>query len=152
MLPTYLLLAIPVADALGFLVADWRARQAGIVLVVGALAVQLLVQEVVLSHQVREKIAFFGAFPTIAADLHGLGVRPPCLVRGRQEIPVAFYAGCASTPSAVVVRRTRPQVPIAVLVPIGQLAPSYARNWPRHVLRGIRSPTLQFDAYVAPMR
>jgi hypothetical protein len=150
LLPAYLLLAIPVADALGFLVAGWRARQAGIALVVGALAVQLLVQEVVLSHQVREKIAFFGAFPKIAADLHRLGVRPPCLVRGRQEIPVAFYAGCASTPSAVVVRRAQPQVPIAVLVPIGQPAPAYARGWTRHVLGGIRSTTLQFDAYVAP--
>jgi hypothetical protein len=150
LLPAYLLLAIPVADALGFLVAGWRARQAGIALVVGALGVQLLVQEVVLSHQVREKIAFFGAFPTIAADLHRLGVRPPCLVRGLQEIPVAFYAGCASTPSAPIVRRAHPQVRVAVLVHIGQAPPPYARSWPRHILRGVRSPTLQFDAYVAP--
>jgi hypothetical protein len=145
------MLSIPVADALGFLLAGWQARRAGIVLVVGALSVQLLVQEVVLSHQVREKIAFFGAFPAIAADLHRLGVRPPCLVRGRQEIPVAFYAGCASTPSAVVVRQAHPQVRIAVLVPTGQPPPSYARSWPRHVLRGIRSPSLRFDAYVAPL-
>jgi hypothetical protein len=117
---------------------------------VGALAVQLLVQEVVLSHQVREKIGFFGAFPKIAADLHQLGVRPPCLVRGLQEIPVAFYAGCASTPSAPVVRRAHPLVRVAVLVRPGQAPPAYARTWPRHVLRGIRSTTLHFDAYVAP--
>lgn len=150
LLPAYLLLAIPVADALGFLVAGWQARQAGIALVVGALLVQLLVQEVVLSHQVREKANFFGAFPTIAADLHRLGVRPPCLVRGLQEIPVAFYAGCASTPSAPAVRQAHPLVRIAVLVHNGQAPPPYARGWPRHVLRGVRSPTLQFDAYVAP--
>jgi hypothetical protein len=150
LLPAYLLLAIPVADALGFLVAGWHNRQAGVALVVGALVVQLLVQEVVLSHQVREKIGFFGAFPKIAADLHRLGVRPPCLVRGPQQIPVAFYAGCASTPSAPAVRRAHPLVRVAVLARAGQSPPPYARSWPRHVLGGVRSTTLQFDAYVAP--
>jgi hypothetical protein len=105
---------------------------------------------VVLSHQVREKIGFFGAFPKIAADLHRLGVRPPCLVRGPQQIPVAFYAGCASTPSAPAVRRAHPLVRVAVLARAGQSPPPYARSWPRHVLGGVRSTTLQFDAYVAP--
>jgi hypothetical protein len=150
LLPAYLLLAIPVADALGYLVTGWQARPAGAALVVVALVLQVLLQQVVLSHQVREKIGFFGAFPKIAADLHRLGVRPPCLVRGPQQIPVAFYAGCASTPSATVVRRVHPRVRIAVLVRTGQAAPSYARGWSRHVLGDVRSTTLQFDAYVAP--
>jgi hypothetical protein len=150
LLPAYLLLAIPVADALGYLVTARQARPIGAALVLVALVTQVLVQQVVLSHQVREKIGFFGAFPGIAADLHRIGVRPPCLVRGPQEIPVAFYAGCASTPSAAAVRLAHPNVSIAILVRTGQPPPPYARRWNRHVLRGIRSTTLQFDAYVAP--
>jgi hypothetical protein len=63
---------------------------------------------------------------------------------------VAFYAGCASTPSAPAVRRAHPLVRVAVLVRSGQSPPPYARTWPRHALPGIRSTTLQFDAYVAP--
>ncbi len=151
LLPAYLLLAIPVADALAALLAARPGRSAGATLVVVALVAQVLVQQVVLAHQVREKIVFFGAFAEIAADLHRLGVRPPCLVRGEQEVPVAFYAGCASTPSAVAVRRAHPRVRVAILVRPGEPVPRYARGWPRHDLRGIRSPTLRFTAYVAPV-
>ncbi len=32
------------------------------------------------------------------ADLRHLGIRPPCLIKGEQYIPIAFYAGCASAP------------------------------------------------------
>lgn len=153
LLPAYLLLAIPVADALGFVLAGAagaRARPGGVVLVGIVLVVQLLVQQIVLAHQVAEKAGFFGSFPVIAADLHRLGVRAPCLVTGPQDIPVAFYAGCASTPSVVRAQRSRSDARIAVLVHSGQAAPPYAQHWPRHHLSGVRSPLLPVTAYVAP--
>jgi len=151
LLPAYLLLAIPVADALGFLLADRSGvKPGGVVLVTIALVVQVLVQQVVLDHQVGEKRAFFGSFSVVAADLHRLGVRPPCLVQGSQYIPVAFYAGCASTPSVTVIRRSRPDVRIAVLVGVGQSAPSYAARWSGHRLAGVRSPLLPTTAYLPP--
>ncbi len=153
LLPAYLLVAIPVVDALAFLVTDAtraRARPGGVVLVGVVLLIQMLVQQVVLAHQVTEKQSFFGAFPQVAADLHRLGVRPPCLVRGPQEIPVAFYTGCASTPSVPAALRRHTGVRIAVVVQSGQAAPSYARDWPRHHLSGIRSPLLPVTVYVAP--
>ncbi len=150
LLPAYLLLAIPVADALGFLLADWQARQAGVALVVGALVVQLLVQEVVLSHQVREKAGFFASFTQVADDLHRLGVRPPCLVNGAQNIPVAYDAGCASTPTVPLARQRQARVHIAFLVGSGQTAPPYVQHWPKRHLAGVRSDLLPVTAYVAP--
>jgi hypothetical protein len=151
LLPAYLLLTIPVADALGFAIAGAtgdRRRPAGVAVVAVALSAQILVQQVVLAHQVREKILFFGSFPQAAADLHRLGVRPPCLVTGMQDIPVAYYAGCASTPSVPTAMRSHDRVRIAVLVQPGQAPPSYARYWPEHHLSGIRSDLVRVNAYV----
>jgi len=150
LLPAYALAAIPVADAIGGLLTgiqrDLRAPAALLVAVV--LGVQLLIQATVLEHQVAEKVSFFGDYNRIAADLRSLGVRPPCLVKGVQDIPVAFYAGCASAPGVGVGHKVTE--PVAVLVAPGQPPPAYARGWTLHSLPGISSQLMKANAYLAP--
>jgi hypothetical protein len=102
----------------------------------------------VLDHQVVEKVSFFGDYNRIAGDLRSVGVRPPCLVKGVQDIPVAFYAGCASAPGVAVGQKNTE--PVAVLVAPGQPPPAYARGWTMHELPGIQSKLLKVNAYVAP--
>ena len=150
LLPAYALAAIPVADAIGGLLTgiqrDLRGPAALLVAVV--LGVQLLIQVTVLEHQVSEKVNFFGDYTRIAGDLRTLGIRPPCLIKGDQDIPIAFYAGCASAPGIAVGQKL--SEPTAVLVAPGQQPPAYARGWTMHELPGIRSTLLKMTAYVAP--
>jgi hypothetical protein len=112
------------------------------------LGIQLLIQGTVLEHQVVEKVSFFGDYDRIAGDLRSLGIRPPCLVKGSQDIPVAFYAGCASAPGVTVGQKITE--PVAVLVAPGKQPPAYARGWTLHELPGIQSKLLKVNAYVAP--
>ena len=152
LLPAYALAAIPVADAIAGLLTGIQRdlRGPAALLVAVALGVQLLIQATVLQHQVVEKVSFFGDYNRIAGDLRSLGIRPPCLVKGAQDIPVAFYAGCASAPRVTVGQKiTEPE---AVLVAPGKPPPAYARGWTLHELPGIQSKLLKVNAYVAPRR
>ena len=146
LLPAYALAALPVADALAWLVtgvrADLRPVAAGLVGL--GLAVQLMAQHAVLDHEVSGTIAFHNDYTRIVADLRRLGVHPPCLIKGEQFIPIAFYAGCASAPSAV--RAGADYGRIAVLVHPGARPPGYARRWRRHLLPGTR--VLKAVAYI----
>ena len=102
LLPAYALAALPVADALAWLStsvrADLRPVTTGLVTVF--LALQLLAQHLVLDHEVGGTITFHNDYARIVADLRRLNVRPPCLIKGEQFIPIAFDAGCASAPGA----------------------------------------------------
>jgi hypothetical protein len=157
LLPAYALAAIPVADAVGWLLTSVRRelRPPVITLVAVVLLVQLLIQAAVLQHQVQEKISFLGDYTRIAADLRVLGVRSPCLIKGDQDIPIAFYAGCASAPgvtaSGTAVGGSSTE-PVAVLVAPGQQPPAYARNWTQHELPGIQSKLLEMSVYLPPGR
>jgi hypothetical protein len=148
LLPAYALLAIPVADALAWMLTQARpdylplARYAVCV----ALVAQIVIQQLVLAHQVSEKVTFFGDYQRIAADLHRLGVRPPCLVKGEQDIPVAYYAGCGSA-AAVPAAPAGPERVVALEYPHAG-RPAYARGWRAHRLPGIRTPSLRFVAYL----
>jgi hypothetical protein len=149
LLPAYALLAIPVADAMSWLVNGVRTDlRPGVIALLGAvLLVQLFVQYTVLAHQVNEKISYFGDYTRIAADLHKLGVRQHCLIKGEQYIPIAYYAGCESAPpGASAPAGTR----VAVLEFPGTSPPGYARHWQVHALPGVRSKLLKFVAYVSP--
>jgi hypothetical protein len=150
LLPAYALAVIPVADAIGGLLTGIQRNLRGpaALLVAVVLGVQLLIQFTVLEHQVVEKVSFFGDYNRIAADLRSLGIRPPCLVKGAQDIPVAFYAGCASAPG--LPSGQKGTEPVAVLVAPGQPPPAYARGWTLHELPGIRSQLLKVNAYVRP--
>nr|WP_189314816.1 hypothetical protein [Streptomyces brasiliensis] len=139
LLPAYALLAIPVADALVYLVTAapraWRA--AAVTLVALGLAGHLAVQFAVLEHTVRGSTAAHQGWARTAAALHRLGVRPPCLVTGDNGPPVAFYAGCASVDTgghnanttAAALTRTAQRTPVAILTADTSAPPSYARTW-----------------------
>jgi hypothetical protein len=157
LLPAYALAAIPVADAIGGLLANVRRelRPPLITLVAVVLGVQLLIQATVLQHQVQEKISFLGDYTRIAADLRVLGVRPPCLIKGDQFIPIAFYAGCASAPGVTAAGTAiggSATEPVAVLVAPGQSPPAFARGWTLHELPAIRSQFMKMNAYLPPGR
>jgi hypothetical protein len=170
LLPAYALLAIPVADALAFVLTGGvtaapgtsvggpgrtgAAGQAGlrpaaVMLVSAVLLAQLAVQHVVLTHQVQEKLGYFGAFPRIAAELHRLGVRPPCLIKGKQDVPIAYYTGCASAPKIATVLRAHPTEPVVLLVRSGEAPPRAASGWKRHTLPGGHTSLLGVTAYLS---
>ncbi|MEU0053304.1 hypothetical protein [Streptomyces sp. NPDC006309] len=153
LLPAYALLAVPVADLLVHLVrVPGRIRRPlTAALLTLALAAHLAVQFAVLEHTVRRTTAAHREWAAVAAGLHRLGVRPPCLVTGENDVPIAYYAGCSSaatgghdanTTSAGVRRAVR-HMPAATLVAPGGSPPGYARSWTPHEVAGLR-------VYVAP--
>jgi hypothetical protein len=139
LLPAYALLAIPVADALLRLGVrpDGRRRPAVVAALALGLAGHLAVQYVVLDRTVDRTVADRRAWARSAAELHRLGVRPPCLLTGYQAIPVAYYTGCSSgatsghnanTTTADILRTAR-GIPVATLTAPGGTPPRYARDW-----------------------
>ncbi len=148
LLPAYALAAIPVADALGWLLTGVRKDILPMTQVAVFLAIvfQILVQQVVLSHQVAEKAVYFGDFQRIATDLHRLGVQAPCLIKGGQYIPIAYYAGCGS--AGTMPNSSRSEHLVYLLNKGGQL-PGYARGWTPYPLPGIRTESLRYTAYVS---
>ncbi|MEU7380419.1 hypothetical protein AB0A91_10510 [Streptomyces sp. NPDC042207] len=153
LLPAYVLLALPAADALVHLVGapNGRRRRLAVSLVALGLAGHLAVQYAVLAHTVHRTTADRRVWSGTAATLHGLGVRPPCLLAGEEAIPIAFYTGCGSastsgpntnsTPAAI--ERAARSLPVAVLTTADGTPPAYARTWPSHRYGDLR-------LYVAP--
>lgn len=131
LIPAYALLAVPVADGLGWLLTGVRPglRPVTWTLVVAALALQLVSQQSVLYKELHTH----NNFSRTGADLNRLGVVPPCLVRGKLLIPIAYYAGCASAPLPA---DAGPGVHVAVLKVTGNGPPAWARGWQPHRLRG----------------
>ncbi|WLW49872.1 hypothetical protein [Streptomyces sp. YU58] len=153
LLPAYLLLSIPVADALFHLVTKpgGRWRPVAAVLVAIGLTGHLAVQYAVLDRTVDRTTAARDDWARTAADLHRLGVRPPCLLTGHEAIPVAYYTGCSAantsgnnannTPAGI--RRTAERIPMATLSRPGVAPPGYARGWRTH-------ESVDLDLHVAP--
>ncbi len=102
LIPTYALLALPVAVLLTGVTSigrrRWRVAAAG--LVAACVALLAVGQQVVLRYMVARENTARADFSAIAAGLHRLGVRPPCTISGQQAQPLAFYAGCGSTETA----------------------------------------------------
>ena len=142
LLPAYALLAIPAADGLAFLVTRTGAdlRPAMTAVVTCLLVIQLVAQHLVLDHEAGGTVAFHDDYARIAAELAARGVRPPCLIRGVQYIPIAYDAGCASAGAAA------PDVAAAVIVQSGRRPPSYARNWRAYQVTGTK--VLKVNAYI----
>jgi hypothetical protein len=151
--PAYALLAIPVADALFHLVTkpNSRWRPAAATLVAIGLAGHLAVQYAVLDRTVDRTTADRRDWARTAADLHRLGVRPPCLLTGHQSLPIAYYAGCSSAAThgsnanstRAEILRTAQRIPTAALTEPGGSPPAYARDWEVHRSAG-------FDLHLAP--
>ena len=132
LIPAYALLAVPVADGLGWLFTGVRRglRPAAVVLVAAALALQVASQQSALTSLLGHT---HNNFRLAGADLNRLGVVPPCLVRGKLLIPIAYYAGCASAPLPA---GAGPAVHVAVLKVTGASPPVWARGWRPHRLHG----------------
>ncbi|MEU5764348.1 hypothetical protein ABZ782_00315 [Streptomyces asoensis] len=153
LLPAYALLAVPVADLLVRLLrARGRIRRPlTLTLLPLVLAGHLVAQFVVLEDTVRRTTAAHREWASAAAGLHRLGVRPPCLVTGVNDVPIAVYAGCSSAATvghdadttSAGIRRTARRLPTAALVEPGAVPPGYARAWTEHRVAGLR-------VYVAP--
>ncbi|MFF4650769.1 hypothetical protein [Streptomyces sp. NPDC001380] len=139
LLPAYALLALPVAQGLPGLPGRVRPvlRPAAAAVLVLALAGHPAVQQAVLRGVVAGARTSSGDHARLAAALHRLGVRPPCLLTGDHAPPAAYCAGCASrqtgghdasaTPAAVLAAVRR--LPVALLAAPGGLPPSCARGW-----------------------
>jgi hypothetical protein len=147
LLPAYALLAVPVADALVFSVTApprrWRPVAATLVGI--GLAGHLAVQYAVLERMVSRTTASRDGWARTAAELHRLGVRPPCLLTGKEAIPIAYYAGCSSaavtgadanTTGARILAAAR-RTPAAHLAPPGAPPPAWARSWTVHRFEGL---------------
>ncbi|WP_449344290.1 hypothetical protein, partial [Streptomyces narbonensis] len=161
LLPAYALLAAPVGECAVSLFAAARSarrRRAATVLLAVALLGHLAVQYAVLDLAVGNSRALRVRFTTIATALHGLGVRPPCLVTGREYVLVGYYAGCSSrqpsghdesiTPDGIAAAARR--MPVAVVVPAGAAPPDYARAWRFVRLPPARGREEDYDAYISP--
>jgi hypothetical protein len=148
LLPAYALLALPVAVAVLRLVSagsgGWRTGVARALVVAGLLG-HLAVQLAVLDSVVERSAAGRRGWARTAAALHGLGVRAPCLLTGREAIPVAYYAGCASaqvgghnensTAGEIVAAAAR--MPVAALTAPGAPPPGFAHGWAVHRYEGV---------------
>jgi len=119
LLPTYLLLALPCADGLGWL-ASWRAAATTRARVVTGIAALLVVQTVsqlmALNHSVVQATASRTRFTAAADRLRAAGVQAPCIVYGNYGPPVAFALGCNDHPSGKsAARRVRSGTTVVVL-------------------------------------
>ncbi|MGI3224309.1 hypothetical protein ACRJ4B_10525 [Streptomyces sp. GTA36] len=142
LLPAYALLAIPVADALRWLLTapGRRWRPLAVTLVAVGLTGHLAVQFAVLRHTVERTTTAHQGWARVSGELHRLGVRRPCLLAGHEAVPIAFHAGCSSvatsgpnanTTRAAIARATRRE-PVAVLTTSTGRPPAYARGWHPH--------------------
>ena len=143
LIPAYALLAVPVADALAWLLTEVRpdVRLAVRGLAVAGIVLQLVSQQAVLYKELTHS---HNNFRQMAADLHSAGVVPPCLIRGKLLIPIAYYAGCASAPLPA---DAGPAVHVAVIKRAGFRPPDWALGWRPHRLRGT-----SLVAFVRPAR
>jgi hypothetical protein len=148
LLPAYALLAIPVADGLLHLVTapGGKWRPVATTLVALGLAGHLAVQYAVLDRTVSRSTADRQAWERTAADLHRLGVRPPCLLTGEEALPIAYYAGCSSAAvsgpntnsTAAEIKDTARRIPVAHLVPAHRGPAGYARDWTAYRIDGLQ--------------
>ncbi|MER5179800.1 hypothetical protein ABT009_15750 [Streptomyces sp. NPDC002896] len=151
LLPTYALLALPVAALL-----IRGARTGTLLTAVVALAVagQLGSQYAVLERLAAETAAVDHRYQAAADDLHTLGLHAPCLVTGPRALPVAYDAGCASAETSgnnrsVTTRELlhmADRQPTVVLTAGGHRPARYALGWTAHVLPGTGGRT----AWLAP--
>jgi hypothetical protein len=139
LLPSYALLALPVAECLWRLVTDaaGRVRAVGTFVVVLALAGHLAIQYAVVANEAADSRSSGKDFTKTAARLHSLGVRPPCVISGDHSVQLSFYTRCASrqtggpdasiTPSGV--RAVSGHSAVAVIVPPKAKRPAFTRGW-----------------------
>ncbi|WP_197351971.1 hypothetical protein [Streptomyces bathyalis] len=144
LLPSYALLALPVARLLWWVAADrhGRLRMGATSLVALGLAGHLAVQYAVLANNTAEVRTSHRDFTSAAARLQQLGVRPPCVISGDHSVQLSFYTGCtsrqtggpdASITGAGVLAASRTSA-VTVVVPPGGRPHPVAQEWRRESL------------------
>ncbi|MGW1765373.1 hypothetical protein ACWCQL_15045 [Streptomyces sp. NPDC002073] len=158
LLPAYALLAIPVALCLDRLFAASRTRPLALTALCAALAAHLALQFAVAGAAAARSRADRAAFTAVAAELHRLGVRPPCVLSGTEAVRAAFATGCAARQvygghdgsitagDLASLARTRPT---AVLVSGSSPAPRWAHDWHPHLLPEVPGHPA-YRAHLAP--
>jgi hypothetical protein len=142
LLPTYLLLAIPVADGIAWLSASaLRSRRvAGITVAAAFIAAELASQHLVLAKQIGSREAELSANGQVITELYHLGVRRPCIVTADSNqpfipfpMPAAFHIGCAYAWD--ISKLTVPTRRRVIMIEGGGEHPfGYARSWPKVTL------------------
>lgn len=149
LLPTYLLLAIPVADGIAWLSASaLRPRRvAGIIVAAVFIAAELASQHLVLAKQIGGREAELSSDGQVISELYHLGIHRPCIITADSKqqpfapfaMPVAFHIGCAYAWN--IRKLTFPTRRRAVMIESGRAHPfSYARGWPKvslHTIYGV---------------
>jgi hypothetical protein len=149
LLPTYLLLAIPVADGIAWLSAGpLRSRRvAGITVATVFIAAELASQHLVLAKQIGDREAGISSNGQVISELYHLGIHPPCIITADSKqqpflpfrMPAAFYIGCASAWN--IRKLTFPTRRRVVMIEGGGAHPfGYARGWPKvslHTIYGV---------------
>lgn len=145
LLPTYALLAVPVAYAIRWLVrrAEPRWRHAAAALATVALVANFAGQLSELVHQSDR------ATPTSsgARALDELGIGAPCVLAGVHRTQVAYRLGCTTGEIVNVIGRP-PQVTVAYLTTKSR-PPQLLATWRRHRLAHPHG-TVRWYAYVPP--
>lgn len=139
LLPTYLLLAIPVADGIAWLSASaLRSRRtAGITVAAVFIAAELASQQLVLAREIGSREAELSSNGQVITELYHLGVRPPCIITADSNqpftpsaMPAAFHIGCAYAWD--ISKLTFPARRRAIMIEDGGAHPfGYARDWPK---------------------
>ena len=149
LLPTYLLLAVPVADGIAWLSAGaLRSRRvAGIIVAAVFIAAELASQHLVLAKQIGGREAELSSDGQVISELYHLGIHRPCIITadsGQQPftpfaMPAAFRIGCAYARN--IRKLTFPTRRRAVIIEYGGAHPfGYARGWPKvslHTIYGV---------------
>ena len=141
LLPAYALLALPVAQALGWLAAPrGRPRPLAIGLVAAVVVGHVVIQAIWLGRVLDAQAPARARYVALARALDAHGVRPPCTLVGAESAPVAYVARCdqvrLGSPGnerftiAQLEHRIATQSFAVVLRP-GDRAPEYARGWPQ---------------------
>ncbi len=154
LMPSYALLALPIAGLAFRAVRAARSPQHLAVALGVVITLHLASQFVILHHTAEQSDHTTGRYRIAARGLERLGLRPPCLVTGDRALPVAYHAGCSSAQTSgnnrsttlpTLLRRAARE-PTALLLPRGRTRPpSYARTWVGYPL-----PGTEWNAYLPP--
>ncbi|MQY09267.1 hypothetical protein [Actinomadura macrotermitis] len=142
LLPAYALAAVPAAEALaGLPRLAGRARLPVAAILLIAVGLHLAVQQKLLFDMGRTYTTARMGYAAAAAQLKGMGIKPPCLLSGSAAVPVAYYLRCrvaqtdgnnaSVTPDQLL--DTAGRVPTGILSESDR-PPHYAWNWQRHIL------------------
>ena len=145
LLPTYLLLAIPVADGIAWLSASsFRSRRvAGITVAAVFVAAELASQHLLLAKEIGSREAGLTSNSQVVRELDQLGIHSPCIITADSKqpftpfaMPAAFDIGCAYAWD--ISKLTFPTRRRVIMIEGGGAHPfGYTRGWPKISLRTI---------------